>query len=194
MDSNIDVVLEILGGSTTPISKAEIMVQSKEIGKPFTSLDALQGAIRRELQRDFPRVEVIKTVPLTYKKSPEIPVEKQILVENVVEVIENIDVKKLRLQNERELELVMFGALQGSFGDAVKYRENIGGRTCDLGMKNIAIEMKYIKSQADKDRVAGQIIDYLKDVKSVIVVALDEKGLLKDSPIGRIKGVNLITF
>ena len=187
-----DLIVEILEKNKVPISKPEIMAQAAKMGIPFVSENALHGALYKETIKENSRIEVIKTSPLTYRKVMGEKVSQGILVDDVVDVLENIDVKKLKLQNEHELELVVFGALQGNFGDAVKYRESIGGRMCDLGMKDIAIEMKYIKSQSDKDRIAGQIMDYLKGVPNVIVVAMDEKRLLKDSPIGKIKGVNVI--
>jgi hypothetical protein len=52
--------------------------------------------------------------------------------------------------------------------------------------------MKYIKSISDKDRLVGQVLDYLKDVDDVVVIAIDEKGLLKESPLKEFDNVSMV--
>jgi hypothetical protein len=110
----------------------------------------------------------------------------------ILNLLERIDIARLRIENERELELVMWGALCSRWPDWIKWRQNFGGRTCDVGLDCVAVEMKYIKTLGDKDRLVGQVLDYLKDVDEVVVVAVDKGGLLKNSPLYEFENVTVV--
>ena len=64
--------------------------------------------------------------------------------------------------------------------DLLHFRREVGGRLCDMPLENVAIEVKYIKRIEDKDRCTGQIMDYRRSDKDVVLIAIDSHGYLKD--------------
>jgi hypothetical protein len=133
-----------------------------------------------------------KARPATPSKTAVVPITDAPTAKKVVNLVQKINIKKLGISDERGLELVMWGAMCGRWPDWIKWRKNFGGRTCDVGLSDIAVEMKYIKSISDKDRLVGQVLDYLKDVDDVVVIAIDEKGLLKESPLKEFDNVSMV--
>ena len=89
-------------------------------------------------------------------------------------------ISELKIKNERELELTVWGILCGRWTNELKFRREVGGRLCDITLGNVAVEIKHIKRIDDKDRCTGQVADYLTESSKneVVIVALDDKGYL----------------
>ena len=119
--------------------------------------------------------------------SKDVPTPKK-----VQNLLSKLDISKLKIKNERELELVVWGILNGRWHDRMKYRKQFGGRVADIALDNIPVEIKYINSMSDKDRCVGQILDYLTGAVHVIVVAIDPKKYLK--PISSMQNVTLVSL
>lgn len=112
---------------------------------------------------------------MTEKPNKDIPTAKKI--ENF---LKKLSISELGITNEHDLELTIWGLLSGRWTDSIHYRREVGGRLCDMTLDNVAVEVKYIKHVADKDRCTGQIMDYLRSSKDVVVVAIDHHGYLKE--------------
>jgi hypothetical protein len=93
-------------------------------------------------------------------------------------LLENVSFSELRLENEHELELVVWGAISTQFPE-VRWRGKIANGTADMQIDGCAIECKYLKTKAEKDRLVGQVMDYLKMSPEVVVIAVDNDGMLK---------------
>lgn len=109
-------------------------------------------------------------------------------VKKIENMIEKLDIKRLNIMNERELELVIWGLLNARWANYIKYRKGFGGRTADIAIAGIPVEIKFVKTISDKDRCVGQVIDYLSEVETCIVIAIDPKDYMKSSALDKIAG------
>lgn len=211
--SEIKAVLEKGGKPMTATQIYEKAVSSKIIIVGQTTNEqiskmCINGVLSRDIRNKGINSDFIKTStePNTYflngvEIANEIPKRESVAslsnapsAKKVKNLVEKIQLEKLNVSTERELELVMWGAISAKWPEWIKYRPSFGGRTCDVGLGSIAVEMKYIKNISDKDRLVGQILDYLKDVDEVVVVAIDEKGYLKNSSISSLEDVSIVFF
>jgi hypothetical protein len=208
-----DVALGVLKSTGCPMTAAQIYAESKAMKMEWISEAEYPAAVINSLMvrdvrtkgaaSDFIKVS---SEPNTWalntdKRRAEAPSKEAVIpitdaptAKKVINIVQRINIKKLGIENEHELELVMWGAMCGRWPDWIKWRKSFGGRTCDVGLSDVAVEMKYIKSMADKDRLVGQVLDYLKDVDEVVVVAIDEKGLLKESPLKDFDNVFMVVM
>ena len=194
--------MKVLASTGTPMTAAQIYAESKAMKIDWVSEAEYPAAVINSLMvrdvrtkgaaSDFLKVSsepntwalnTDKIRAATPSKEAVVPITDAPTAKKILNIVQKINIKKLGISDEHELELVMWGALCGRWPDWIKWRRNFGGRTCDVGLSDVAVEMKFIKSLADKDRLVGQVLDYLKEVDEVVVVALDEKGLLKESPL-----------
>ncbi|RLD11851.1 MAG: hypothetical protein DRI44_02685 [Chlamydiae bacterium] len=110
----------------------------------------------------------------------------------IVNFLSKLDIKRLEIKNERELELVVWGLLCGRWNEFIQYRKVFGGRTADISLNNIPIEIKYITKISEKDRCVGQVLDYINEANECVVIAIDPKEYLKNSNIQKINNVSVI--
>lgn len=208
---NLKSVLESAG---KPMNATEIHEKSLQMGFEVKSMEdvltkaQINSVLSSDIRRKGINSEFIKTStePNTYtinnpKNDSSTPKRESVPFltdaptgKKVKNLIEKIQLEKLNISNERELELVMWGAICGRWPEWIKFRPNFGGRSCDVGLGGIAVEMKYVKSLSDKDRLVGQVLDYMKDVDEVVVIAVDDKGFLKNSTVSDIDGVTIVIF
>jgi len=204
-----EMAKKVLGAVGHPMTSSEIWNEAvaMKIAKdttysfpPALVNSALNASIKK-YGKDSPFIKT-STEPNTYflndgTLSP--PTRKNVVSlsdpptgKKILNLLEKVDIRRLHVGSERELELVMWGALCSRWPDWIKFRQSFGGRTCDVGLDCVAVEMKYIKTLGDKDRLTGQVLDYLKDVDEVVVVAIDSQGLLKGSPIYEFDNVTVV--
>jgi len=200
-----ELIKKVLTESGVPMTATQIYNESKAMKIPWESVHEhpeaiINSFISKDVKGEKSEFMRTSSEPNTYAmNTPEIkdatPARETAKISDgpsakkVVNLLQKINISKLSISNEHELELVMWGALCGRWPDWIKWRKNIGGRTCDVGLSGVAVEMKYIKTMADRDRLVGQVLDYLKEVDEVVVVAVDDKGLLRESPLNTFDNV-----
>jgi len=206
-----DVAMKVLASVGAPMTAAQIYAESRAMKIEWVSESEYPAAVINSLMVRDVRVKgaasdfiKVSSEPNMWainsdKKRADTPAKVAVITpsdaptaKKIVNLIQKINMKKLGISCERDLELVMWGAMCGRWPDWIKWRKSFGGRMCDVGISDVAVEMKYIKSIADKDRLVGQVLDYLKDVDDVVVVAVDEKGLLKESPLKDFDNVSMV--
>jgi len=197
-----DLAMRVLTSTGVPMTAAQVYAESRAMKIDWVSEAEYPAAVINSLMvrdvrtkgaaSDFIKVSSEpntwalnsdKTREATPSRAAVVPISDAPSAKKILNMVQKINIKKLGISNEHELELVMWGAMCGRWPDWIKWRKNFGGRTCDIGLSDVAVEMKFIKSLSDKDRLVGQVLDYLKEVDEVVIIAIDVKGLLKESPL-----------